>query len=93
MNINTAYSRVADRVSGLRRRIPNATIDGNMARKKTREQISLRINAVLLDRIDQYAERMGRARSEVIDHALTEFIDRHAPDTVPQPKPPKSSRK
>lgn len=56
-----------------------------MARKKTREQITTRLNIILLDRLDRYGQRVGRTRADLIDRAVEEYLDRHAPDIQPKP--------
>lgn len=64
-----------------------------MPRKKTKTLTSVRINSHLLARLDELAERIGRTRSDLIDRAIEEFVDRHDEErrTTPQPTRPRKA--
>ncbi|HLL90266.1 MAG TPA: ribbon-helix-helix domain-containing protein [Tepidisphaeraceae bacterium] len=59
-----------------------------MPRRATKAPLSLRINAELLKRLDAYAARIGRNRSEIVDRAVEDYLARHSPDDA-KPRQPK----
>jgi len=58
-----------------------------MARRITRTLTSARINTRLLERLNHLAEQLGRTRSELIDRAIAEWVDRQ--EQPQQQQPPK----
>lgn len=49
--------------------------------------ISMRINGKLMERLDAYCQRQGRNRSEVVDRAIEEYLDRRDQQSAEQHKP------
>lgn len=61
-----------------------------MAKKQTRSPMGVRLNTVLLERLDAYADSIGRTRSDLVDRAIEEYLNKYASHI--QPKPPKGKR-
>lgn len=49
----------------------------------------MRINAKLMERLDDYCRQQARNRSEVVDRAIEEYLDRRASAAADQSKPRK----
>ncbi|MEA2708367.1 MAG: Ribbon-helix-helix domain [Phycisphaerales bacterium] len=47
------------------------------ARRSNKSPLSVRINTQLLQRLERHSLRVGRSRSEVVDRAIEEYLDRH----------------
>ena len=60
-----------------------------MPRRSTKEIVSVRLNGKLLERLDAYAERIERSRSDLIDRAVEEYLSAHdkEPERQPQKHP------
>jgi metal-responsive CopG/Arc/MetJ family transcriptional regulator len=51
-----------------------------VAKKRfTKVQITVRVHPQNLERLDQVGERLFRNRSEMVDRAIEEFLERHDP--------------
>jgi hypothetical protein len=63
-----------------------------MPRKKTKTSTSVRLNSHMLERLDALADRIGRTRSDLIDRAVQELIERMEADSAPPVEPARPSR-
>jgi metal-responsive CopG/Arc/MetJ family transcriptional regulator len=52
-----------------------------------REQITIKVPKVLLERLNMEADRSGRKRSDIILQAISELMDRVERDRGSEPKP------
>lgn len=57
-------------------------------RKATKTLVSVRVNTNTLHRLDGLANARGRTRSELIDRAIEEFVNRETPAAPPPIRPP-----
>jgi predicted transcriptional regulator len=49
--------------------------------------VSFRINSLVFDRLTRFAESVNRSRSDVIDRAIEEYLDRHEQHHPPDNQP------
>ena len=68
-----------------------------VAKKYPKVQVTVRVHPLNLQRLDAIGEALFRNRSEMIDRAIEEYVERHA-DAVPRehprpPRPPRPHRK
>jgi metal-responsive CopG/Arc/MetJ family transcriptional regulator len=47
-----------------------------MERATTKEHMSVRLNIQLLNRLDAQVKKLGRTRSELVDRAIEEYVQR-----------------
>lgn len=57
-----------------------------MPRRTTKTLFSVRINTKLFERLESFSRTSGRSRSEVVDRAIEEYLNKNDPQ-IPPHKP------
>jgi predicted transcriptional regulator len=51
-----------------------------------RHPLTVRLSEALWDRLERFASHVGKAERVIVREAVTEYLDRHDPETPDDPK-------